>query len=167
VLIGASAGSKITSGSSNVIIGSISGEDNTIGTSNVFVGAYSGQNNTSGYSNLFIGYGAGLNNTTGFDNVFIGQYSGFNNSVGKGNIFIGDQAGYFETGDNKLYIDNSSTTSPLIYGDMSTNKVTLNDVLILTPRNTPPATPVEGEIYFDASDHKLKVFDGTIWTNCN
>src|SRR5262249_53010949 len=34
------------------------------------------------------------------------------------------------TGSNKLYIDNSSSSTPLIYGDFSTNSVTINDSLI-------------------------------------
>ena len=39
-------------------------------------------------------------------------------------LFLGYQAGYNETGSNKLYIDNSSTSDPLIEGDFSSNTVT-------------------------------------------
>jgi len=34
-------------------------------------------------------------------------------------FFIGYQSGFNESGSNKLYIDNSNTTTPLIYGDFS------------------------------------------------
>ena len=41
-------------------------------------------------------------------------------------IFVGHMAGSQETGSNKLYIDNSSTATPLIYGDFETDSVTFN-----------------------------------------
>jgi len=41
-------------------------------------------------------------------------------------VFIGYEAGYNETGSNKLYIDNSDTEDPLIYGDFSENDVKIN-----------------------------------------
>jgi hypothetical protein len=42
------------------------------------------------------------------------------------NVFIGYNAGYFETGSNKLYIENSNSSSPLIGGDFLNDKVFLN-----------------------------------------
>jgi len=39
---------------------------------------------------------------------------------------LGANAGYLETGSNKLYIDNSSTSSPLIKGDFTANTLTVN-----------------------------------------
>jgi hypothetical protein len=41
---------------------------------------------------------------------------------------LGYQAGYNETGSDKLYIDNSDTSQPLIYGDFSNNRVGINRV---------------------------------------
>ena len=46
--------------------------------------------------------------------------------MGTGNVFIGPNAGYNETTSNKLYIDNSNTSTPLIYGDFSTNRLSIN-----------------------------------------
>ena len=43
-------------------------------------------------------------------------FAGFSNTAGSGNVFLGNEAGYKETGSNKLYIDNSDTSTPLIYG---------------------------------------------------
>ena len=41
-------------------------------------------------------------------------------------MFLGYQAGYTETGSNTLYIANSDTSSPLIYGEFGTGEVTIN-----------------------------------------
>jgi hypothetical protein len=62
--------------------------------------------------NTAIGYGAGYNNTTGIGNVFLGYYTGYN-----------------ETGSNKLYIDNSATSSPLIYGEFDNDILAVNSTV--------------------------------------
>ncbi len=115
-------------------------------SNNTFVGAYAGRKNFKSH-NVFIGANAGFlnnkdNNTfiganaapsnNGEGNTFIGTYVGFfndkdNNTFlgykaglennGEGNVFLGYKAGYEETGDDKLYIANSDTDEPLIYGD--------------------------------------------------
>jgi hypothetical protein len=36
----------------------------------------------------------------------------------------------------------------------------------LEPRGTAPGTPAEGDIYYDSTLHKLRVYDGTAWQNC-
>jgi hypothetical protein len=43
-----------------------------------------------------------------------------------GNVFIGHRAGYNETGNNKLYIENSDSSSPLIYGEFDNDLVSIN-----------------------------------------
>jgi len=47
-------------------------------------------------------------------------------------VFLGYEAGYNETGSNTLYIENSSTSSPLIYGEFDTGDVTINGNLTVT-----------------------------------
>ena len=42
-------------------------------------------------------------------------------------IFLGFNSGYNESGSDKLYIDNSTTASPLIYGDFSNNLIRINN----------------------------------------
>ncbi len=59
----------------------------------------------------------------------IGQSAGYLGTTGSNNVMIGYQAGYSETGSNKLYIDNSNTTSPLIYGDFANDELTINGTL--------------------------------------
>jgi len=56
----------------------------------------------------------------------LGSGAGYNLTSGSGNVFIGYLAGAQETGSNKLYIDNSGTTTPLIYGQFDNDYVKLN-----------------------------------------
>ncbi len=78
------------------------------GGANTFVGGYSGMNAGNGNRNVYVGYGAGLSAT------------------GDRNVFLGYQAGQEETGSNKLYIANSETDTPLIYGEFDNNLVAVN-----------------------------------------
>jgi len=74
--------------------------------------------------------------TTGNNNTFIGLGAGFSNRTGTGNIFLGFTAGYNETGSNKLYIDNSHTSTPLIYGEFYNKILTINGNLrVVAPNN--------------------------------
>ncbi len=93
------------------------------GDFNTFMGYYAGFSNTTGSFNTFIGFQAGTFNTTGDFNTFMGDNAGFSNTTGGGNVFLGYNAGYNETGSNKLYIANSFTANPLIYGDFSTGRI--------------------------------------------
>ena len=70
--------------------------------------------------------------TSGSQNTAIGLGAGSANSQGTGNVFVGYMAGSQETGSNKLYIDNSSTTTPLIHGDFDADTVTLNGDVKIT-----------------------------------
>ena len=122
---GASAGHS-NEGDSNVFLGHQSGYSNSLGASNVFLGYTSGYSNTTGNSNLFLGFGAGKQNTTGQQNVYIGSRAGYNNQVGIKNVFIGHYAGMHELESNKLYIANSATEHPLIYGEFDNKHLKFN-----------------------------------------
>ncbi len=144
--IGTGSGQNNTTGICNSFLGSFSGFSNTTGNANSFVGNNAGNQNKTGYFNSFLGYQAGFRNTTGNSNSFLGVYAGYgntignnnsfvgrnagyNNSEGSGNTFLGYSAGYNETGSNKLYIANSDTTSPLIYGEFDNSIVMVNGKL--------------------------------------
>jgi hypothetical protein len=129
--MGYKAGFSNTSGGSNYFSGVNAGYSNTLGSSNFFEGYYAGYKNTIGYSNQFIGYGAGYNNTTGFSNFYCGHQAGYSNVNGTNNVFIGTNAGYNELGSNRLYISNSATSTPLIYGDFTGQKLTINGNLVV------------------------------------
>ena len=121
--VGEDAGQNNTTGSENTFLGNGAGYDNTTGVYNTFIGQNAGYSNTTGYSNTFIGLNSGYGNTTGHNNTFIGFMAGSSNTDGAGNVFLGYNAGFNETGSNKLYIDNSDTSYPLIYGDFDENIV--------------------------------------------
>ena len=93
-----------------------------------FIGESAGISST-GAGNLAMGSEAMLNNSTGRFNVAIGYRALRQNSTGQGNVAIGYNAGFNETGSNKLYIDNSNTNVPLIWGDFFSNIVNMNGKL--------------------------------------
>jgi uncharacterized protein (TIGR02145 family) len=76
---------------------------------------------------LFIGNLAGRDNT-GYENTIIGTQAGLF-SDGSGHVFLGAFAGLSEMGNNKLYIDNSSTSTPLIYGEFDNDLIRINGKL--------------------------------------
>ena len=129
---GSGSGYSNTSGIDNSFFGFKSGELNTEGNCNAFFGFKSGELNTEGNYNAFFGYGSGCNNTEGNYNTFFGTMSGYKNETGIANVFIGCCAGYNEIGSNKLYIANSDTGAPLIYGDFAASQLKINGSLECT-----------------------------------
>ena len=130
VLLGAYAGTRVTSGSSNSVVGYDAGAYTSTGNYNVIMGRAAGNKQTSASNNVFVGYNAGYNMTTNGGNVFLGTSAGYY-STGSSNVFIGNGAGPLSgspdaAASNKLYIDNSSNNTPLIYGDFSGNKLAIN-----------------------------------------
>ncbi len=103
------------------------------------LGLYAGQSNSTAHDNTFIGWYTGRGHKTGNRNTFLGGNAGGNNVSGTGNVFLGHSAGYNESGSNKLYIDNSNTSSPLIFGDFSSNDVKINGDLVVTGNFTNPS----------------------------
>jgi len=114
----------------------LAGLENTIGVGNTFLGGSAGGSNTTGSYNTFLGVSTGGSTTTGNNNTFLGSLAGNSNTTGNGNVFLGYGAGQIETGSNKLYIDNSSTSAPLIYGEFDNNFLTINGNLeVVAPNN--------------------------------
>ncbi|MBR9922071.1 MAG: hypothetical protein GYB31_14625 [Bacteroidetes bacterium] len=157
--VGFEAGEENTGGSGNTFIGSGSGTMNQDGEQNTFVGLNSGNKMVSGDFNTFLGYATGSLNVGGSSNTMIGKFAGGANSggsqntflgkdagfssLGSSNVFLGHQAGFFETGSHRLYIDNSSTTTPLIWGDFLNDKVKIYGLLGVGDSYTFPA--VDGQ----------------------
>ncbi|MGD0342362.1 MAG: tail fiber domain-containing protein, partial [Bacteroidales bacterium] len=81
---------------------------------------------SGGQHNVLLGHYSGSFLTTGSNNVIIGHYAGSNMVTGSGNVFIGYKAGFNETGSNYLYISNSQTSSPLVWGDFSNQIFKIN-----------------------------------------
>jgi hypothetical protein len=134
-----------TTGEFNTAIGTNSLCYNTSGNKNTAIGTKSLNYNTNGSNNTAMGAASLFRNTIGNNNIGIGSFTdsynqeGSNNTIigyeaGKGTIehnksgcvFLGYQAGYNEYRDNMLYIENSSSDTPLIGGDFLNNEIYLN-----------------------------------------
>jgi len=140
--IGSYAGMKNTIGGNNVFLGRGAGWNILDGSGNTFIGSGAGANIKSGQENIIIGSGAAGENYfagsgTGSSNIIIGNKAGYSLSNTSSNIFIGNQAGYNETGSNKLIIENSSSTTPLVAGNFETNLFHINGDLEALTVNTP------------------------------
>jgi hypothetical protein len=138
--IGIWAGAYTTTGNYNTFLGQNSGSANTTGTDNTFLGFEAGYSNTTASCNTFVGYLAGYQTTTGSNNTFLGFEAGRSGS-GSNNVFLGYRAGYSETGSDKLYIANSDTSAPLVYGDFSSGILGLNGWLGVGTQS--PNYPIE------------------------
>ena len=116
-----------TTGNFNTAIGISAFKSNTIGSNNVGIGVNVGSLNVQGSQNVLIGKdaGAGTAAHSKAKNVMLGSDSGKNNQ-GNRNVFLGFSSGLNETGSDKLYIENSNSSSPLIYGEFNNDLVRIN-----------------------------------------
>ncbi len=185
--VGDRAGHQNTTGYMNTFLGAWAGQTNSEGHFNTFVGQGAGiyrrggSSNTligfaAGYAhpakwdegdhNTFLGYRAGENSVSGHGNTFLGSRSGQSNSAGDYNVFVGNEAGYFEGGSNKLYVDSSNTSSPLIHGDFVSDELTLNGDVHVTGTLTKtsgsfvqphPSDPAKELVYafFEGPEHAV------------
>ena len=121
-------------GTNNTGLGASALQSLGSGDYNTAVGYQAGKGVASGTSvsgNTLIGSNAGIGILTGADyNTLIGNNSGYTLTTGAGNVFLGNSSGYYETGNNKLFIDNQARASEadgrlkaLIYGIFDANPV--------------------------------------------
>lgn len=163
VAIGSFAGSNITSGDYNFALGEQACNGVTTGNSNVGIGrwalrATTGSNNvgvgtfafrtTTSSNNTGIGVQAGENNT-GTGNTFIGVNAGRSSGSSSNSVYIGINTGNTITRSNTLAIDNSTTSTPLIYGEFDNNKIAINGELEVTDLTGGSAV---GGIAYDATN---------------
>jgi hypothetical protein len=141
---GSGAAGGNTTGSRNVAVGGLCLYNNTTGFNNVVAGYEALVDNGTGNYNVAIGDSAAGRtltsnnvavgskalyfNVNGTNNTILGAQAGYN-TTGGGNVFLGYHAGRNESGSNKLYIDNSNTASPLLYGDFNSNLLRVNGTL--------------------------------------
>jgi len=143
IYIGNGAGYTAQDGFGNINIGYGSGYFNNNNPGyNVFIGFAAGYSNADGHDNVFLGKQAGSDGTSGNNNVYIGLKAGLNNS-GSGNVFIGSNVvggNALQTLSNQLFIDNSNTAEPLIWGDFTANTVKIFNNLNINNAYTFPNT---------------------------
>ena len=134
-----------TTGVGNLAIGAYALLNNTTGYYNIALGNQAMFYNVSGHTNTAIGQNTLLNNigskntgigtealyslTSGVENTAISALALRSNVTGNSNIAIGFAAGYSETGSNKLYIEPSTSSTPLIGGDFVTDRVGINTAI--------------------------------------
>jgi hypothetical protein len=115
-------------GGNNHAVGEVALEMNAWGADNNAFGEAALENNIDGNNNNAFGNYTAAMNLHGSHNTFIGAGSFFTGTTVSGSVGLGNNAGYWETGDNKLYIDNQGRGSEangrsraLIYGEFNFN----------------------------------------------
>ncbi|NUQ15479.1 MAG: hypothetical protein HUU33_09155 [Flavobacteriales bacterium] len=172
---GAQALFQNTTGSMNSAFGVSALANNSIGNSNTAYGCDALRVNDTGVGNVGVGHRANHWNYNGSNNTIIGSYAGDGVVAHSksGCVFLGYRAGYFELSSDKLYVENSDSTTPLIYGEFDTDMVRVNHNLgvgcsafgggtkVLALENgTPPVAPINGVLlYADEPSSELKVMD--------
>ncbi len=133
---------EILNSGNSVFLGENAGTNDDLSSNqNTFIGAFSGAQNIVGSNNIAIGYRSLLSNQIGENNTIIGSnafvaagfsFTGIPVPVNN-NIIIGSSAGtpsgFFGNSiptSNVLIIEPSGTSSPLIGGNFSTNRVGVN-----------------------------------------
>jgi hypothetical protein len=185
--VGYEAGESSTTVNNNTFIGFKAGQNTkpNIGfgeaNGNTFVGSEAGKTNYGGEHNTFIGVDAGYSNIDTFRNTYVGAEAGKyiqgigntiigNHYIGTSNgtpfnasfnVFLGQYAGHYETGHNKLYIDNTSTSSPLIYGEFDNDILAVNGKLGIGTKS--PSTDLEIEKSGATPIFKITRTDGAIF----
>jgi len=187
--LGDLSGNFTTTGQNNIGIGTDTLEDLTSGMDNTVVGCEAGDDLSSADDTVLIGSRAGYQITSGARNTIVGEKSGYTLTTGDSNVFLGRRAGYYETGSNKLFIDNDARASEadarvkaLLYGifdpatdnqylyvnghlfaregfDVNDEPIEKAEYLELQEVTTPGATANYGKVY-TKNDNKLYFQDG-------
>jgi hypothetical protein len=145
-----------TTGNRNTANGTASLYSNTTGVLNNANGFQSLRYNTTGVLNNANGSYSLYSNTTGNHNTALGNSAGYINIFGDANVFLGNESGYFETGSNKLYIEdtNADADNALIYGEFGTDNTTTGNIL-----------RINGELQLGtsvANRYAMPIADGTV-----
>ncbi|MEN7550451.1 hypothetical protein AAG747_21205 [Rapidithrix thailandica] len=125
VLVGHQAGYYLKASNGNVLLGRLAGCGSFFAENGETLESVSNQSK----DNTILGNLAGVYHNEGDYNVFVGSQAGRWNRTGHRNVFIGYAAGSNENIQNishRLYIENSSSEIPLIYGEFDNNKVGIN-----------------------------------------
>jgi hypothetical protein len=178
VAIGQNAMDSLTAGNDFVSIGQNSSVGVKRAAYSVAIGSNASEDigaPTGGYDSatVAIGYAAGKNtNGAMYNNVFIGFSAGRNIVSGgsvTGNVMIGCQAGRnIAVGNNKLWIANDATTTPLVYGEFDNKILSLSDpsgkfgIRTKTPLQ---ALHVSGQVQIDTLSNGTEGADSIVVVN--
>jgi len=124
--MGAEAGNLAGSNKFSTGVGVWSLKNVTTGADNTALGTSSLISLTEGSNNTVVGSNALQSITITSNNTVLGTTAG-QSVTGGGNVFIGNKVAKTQTNiSNKLFIDNSDTGTPLIYGEFDNDKVRVN-----------------------------------------
>ncbi len=155
----------LLTGSSNTTLGWWAGKEIITGTSNTCIGSDALSQNISGTENTALGESAGKNNQSGVQNTFLGAGAGKDNE-GDGNVFIGFRAGWSEVGSHKLYISNTLSSMPLIYGEFDNSLLRINGTLNINEAyDFPMVDGTSGQILYSDGAGQVNWGDQTIDTD--
>jgi hypothetical protein len=150
---GINSGYAMTSGINNAFYGSNSGYWFDGGSGNTFLGAEAGRGgpdndpaDPAGNYNTLVGSFTSTVLESASYNTILGSSAGAALRTGQRNVFLGYQAGNAELGNDKLYIANSGTNPPLIYGDFATKQVGINTTSLTKTLNVGGDAAVTGNI---------------------
>lgn len=148
-------------GNNNTSIGKYSSYVNT-GLYNTTFGNYTMSSHNNGNYNTAVGEQAMNRHQNGSTNTAFGALSLYLNETGSGNVAIGYHAGRTEMGSNKLYIENSPSSTPLIYGEFDNDIIKINGQLRI---NDVATTNNEGvikntNVFSHSTDNNLNLGNG-------
>jgi hypothetical protein len=115
-------------GVNNVGIGYAALDDACTGGYNTAIGNLALSDNGGGNNNTACGYNSLNTNVDGLYNTGIGSNAGGNAAVGLDScVYLGYSSGENNAASNRLYINNSNSVFPLIYGEFDNNVVSFGD----------------------------------------
>lgn len=131
IAIGWQSLSTTTSSGFTVAVGYSSLGSLQTGHRNTAIGSLSGLGVVTGNFNTFIGLASRASDTTNNSVVLGAQAGSMLSNTQTGSIFLGYQAGNNEASpSNKLYIENSNSSTPLIYGKFDTDQLGINTTAV-------------------------------------
>jgi hypothetical protein len=150
---GINSGMAMKSGSNNAFYGSNSGYWFDGGSGNTFIGAEAGRGGPDddppdppGDYNTLIGSFTSSVLENAYYNTIVGSFAGGSLRTGQRNVFLGYSAGSYETGSDKLYIANSESNPPLLYGDFSLKQLGINTKTLTKTLNVGGDVSVSGNV---------------------
>jgi hypothetical protein len=107
------------------------------GNGNIGIGYFAGWNSQNANFNVALGHQALDTHLGGNYNLALGSYAGSYSELGDRNIFIGSHAGSDVSGSpsDKLYIENTNSNEPLIYGEFDTDELIFNGNVTISNDN--------------------------------
>ena len=150
---GINSGMAMKSGSNNAFYGSNSGYWFDGGSGNTFLGAEAGRGgpdddppDPAGNYNTLVGSFTSTVLENASNNTIVGSFAGGSLRTGLRNVFLGYSAGSAETGNDKLYIANSGSNPPLIYGDFAARQLGINTTTLTKTLNVGGDVAVTGNV---------------------